>query len=547
MKKVLLLIFSLFTCSSALAHVTMSKTFFSIIPPCRFDAPEHSLIFSNPLHCMPPESRWIEPCKDRWWWSNTYGGTLQATVFGGQSRQSEDLARYFLPFNKTQIIVGEFGSQAVLNKTADAIANYFGVLSTNPLSGGTPIPPPPAPPNTSLDTTNLTFQSTISFKPHHAYAGVGFQYQHYLCRRDDGSGFWFNISFPLMWVKNKLHFCEVITNPGGSGTPEVPTGYVGSIRAALQGCTVFGNKQFRFGKLAPCGGKSKVGVADVQVTLGCMRVQHENCFLQYFFGATFPTGNKPDACLIFEPIVGNNRHFGIYGGTHSGFSFAHNEKGEIWLYSMFYGQFLFPNTQTRSFDLIGKPWSRYIWMYPNSNAVAFSDISPGINFLTFPVKVHPIFSGSATITTAYYRSCYTLQAGYRFLGKSNEQIKFAGGFNPSFGIAGLDFDDVSNTGAGKNGKGNTQTQAAINLFADALNDETVDGLPAFIPVRTDQIDLESGAHPCIITHTVFATMGFMHDICGTTIYNTLGGSYEFSGDNAVLNRWMVWASAGLSF
>lgn len=548
MKKLVIIIFVLFMCTISRTHVTTSKTFFSIIPPFRFDSPEHALVFSNPLHCSPPDSLWMQECKDRWWWSHLCGGTLQLTAFGGQSTRSQALARYFLPFNKTQIVAGEFGSEAVINKTVDVIANYFGVLSTNPLSGGIPVPPPPAPANTAFITTDLTFQSTISFRPEHSFAGVGLEYQHYLIRKDDGSGFWIQISAPVMWVKNNLHFCEIVSNPGGGGTPHVPAGYVGTIAQALSGQPVFGNKRFNFGRIDICGsGKTHVAVADVQVTLGGMCVGHEGCFLKYFVGGIFPTGNKPKACFIFEPIVGNNRHFGIHGGLNSGFSFAHTAKAEIWVYSLFYGQYLFPNTQTRSFDLIGKPWSRYIWMYPNSSAVAFSDISPGINFLTFPVEVHPSFSGSGTATIAYYRQCFTLQTGYRFLGKSNEFIKFSGTFVPSFGIAGLDFDDVSNTGAGKNGQANTESQATINLFADALNDETPLGLPAFIPVTAEQIDLESGAHPCIVTHTAFVTAGFQGDFCGSSLYSALGGSYEFSGDNAILNRWTAWASFGVNF
>lgn len=526
------------------AHITTSRTFFSIYPPFQCGSPEHILLFFNPLYASFNNNK-IQ--KNVWSWSNCWGGTVQATVFGGRSTRPKELARYFLPFNKTEIIAGEFGSQAFINNTIDVIANYFGVLTANPLAGNTPLPPPPAPANTSFITDDLTFQSTIKLKPQHSFAGLGLQYRQYVTRRDDGSGCWIQISAPIMWVKNVLNFVETIINKGAQGTPQVPTGFVGSIQDALLGKPVFGDKVFKFGKIAVCGERTKVGVADIQLTFGCMHVQHEQCFLQWYAGITIPTGNKPKARFIFEPIVGNNRHVGVHFGTVNGFAIAQNNTSAIWLYTRLQGQYLFHNTQTRSFDLISKHWSRYIWVYANKDAVPFADLCPGINFLTREVEVRPGFTGMCSVRLAHFHGQSTVQLGYRLFGRANEKIEFCSSFCESFGIAGIDFDDVSNTGAGKNGKANTQSRANIRLFEDALNDEDAAGLPAFVPIKAEDIDPESAAHPCILTHTIHGTAGYQWEVRDCFVHAGIGMSYEFSGATAVLNRWMVWASCGVSF
>src|SRR5439155_18667656 len=57
-------------------------------------------------------------------------GAFQFAIFGGKSRNSKQLARYFLPFGKESIVVGEQSEQPSSTNTdfPDIAASHFGIF-----------------------------------------------------------------------------------------------------------------------------------------------------------------------------------------------------------------------------------------------------------------------------------------------------------------------------------------------------------------------------------------------------------------------------------
>jgi hypothetical protein len=528
------LIVAFFSAATACAHTVTSHTYFSVRQPLQAASSELvSLTYdrlNDDLSSNHPEL--VE-------------GFFQVIPFGGRSVCNKECANplglYFTPFGKTALIAGEVGSQAVQNNEADLIANYFGVQTVDPTKD-TPGP-------NQFNTTNGLFQSCISFNPHQSVVGCGLYYLQRLSSCQEHAVF-ISINMPIVHVRNFIGFQEVITNPGGyaptssSTGIEILPGYVGSMTAALQGDTVFGTQRFLFGKIPydSCRPMTMTRIADLDLRLGYNLMHSDTAHFDGTLGLIVPTGNKPTAEFIFEPVVGNNKHFGL--GLGSNFSFQLYECSTrditVSLQGATENRFLFSNIQPRSYDLLDKQWSRYMWLYPNAQAVPIAGIVPGINLLTSNLRVHPHFN--FTFNTALFLSTSTmsLELGYNRYARQAETVELCGCCPQNAGIVGIDTTDTLILHTKSN---STMSQAGFveSRFID------VDRTPNFVPITCATIDLESAAHPAMATNTVYAAFGYHNDECRWPILVGLGGSYEVSDTNAAFNRWLVWAKGGLTF
>lgn len=523
MKKRLLICLAL--AHSAHANDFTSHTFLVVRPPFQRIMPEKISLFYDRM-----EAR-----------EEGINGALQMVPFGGISTNEKELARYFLPFDKSEIIAGEFNSQAIIDNTCDVIANYFGVL-TRPVSevfGGA----------AGFNVSNLTYQSRISFNPRQTYWGIGLTYQQKIAYADDeDKGFFVNISAPIMAVRNTVGYCETVLNPGGGvAGVQVPRGFVGNVSQALLGHHVFGNKRFKYGKISEKP-LTRWGIANIEFSLGH---EHSQCnfFRQWYGGFIIPTGQKPNGEYIFEPIVGNNSHFGVLFGGELSYEMWSNEREDrtIWLVVSTLTQFLFSNHQRRSMDLVDKQWSRYMWLYEYAMDTASPyNITPGINLLTLPVKVTP--RGAFTGTTSIIFTCnegFIAEVGYNSYCRQSEQIELACPFNRDGAmIVGIDTNNTTVFAS--------ESSATINRYLNFQglsidtfpNDPT---MPQILRINENDLDFRSASQPYVISNIVYGTFGYRWDNRNFPILAGLGGSYEFAADNAGIHRWMLWGKWAISY
>lgn len=521
MKKKLALLYLLSATTQMVANDTLSHTFFSIQP--LFHAALATKI-----------SLFYERSFTR---ENGIGGALQVVPFYSKSLNEPGIAKFFLPFNKTSIVAGEFGSQAVDDNTVDIMANYFGVL-TQPVDQVY---------NGILDTAGLTFQSLIRFKPVQTVGGLGFSYKQKISDFCDPEKGWFvHISTPIMKVMNDLGYSESIINEGGG---EVPEGYVGTVGDALRGQTVFGDQQFNHAKISDCG-LAKWGLGDIEFGVGYETVYCDDFYLMWAGGAVIPTGNKPKGEYIFEPIVGNNGHFGLmlYGEYCYELWTNPCKSKSIWFHANGFSQYLFGNRQERSFDMLDKQWSRYMWVYRTQvNPVTPQYQSPGINVFTQPVDVWPRSSFNANSSFVYEDKHFVAEAGYSTYYRQEEEVKLACDWPDNVYIVGINDTDTSQFV--------TESNATMNRFLSiqGINfDQTheanpADRTPLIIQVTEDDLDLRSAAHPCTISHSLWGALGYQWNDIAFPFLLSGGGSYEFSNENLALHRWALWIKGILSF
>lgn len=462
-------------------------------------------------------------------------GSLEA--LGIYSRTTgHGIRDYFLPVSgKSTLVAGEIGSaaSAANPSTLDINANYFNVQTANV--------------SASANLANLTFQSNLTFDPRQTMAGIAFKWQQgFTVRNRD---LYFKVSVPVIQVTNDLRMTEEVVDEGGGA---VPTGAVANMTAA------FKQPLLQYGRID--GKQSKWGVADIELILGVDWTKQDHCQLSTFIGLVAPTGNRPKAEYLYEAIVGNNHHWGVILGGSSRHLWKEGDNYTLTFLCDGDWRYLFENTQTRMFDLVDKPWGRYVYLVDTTatgaivgtdslfaQPTAADSLVLGANVLTQEVKVKPY--GAFMINTALnYRhdnGC-ELEGGFNFYTRQAEKVRLKNDFaNPNnYGIPALADDiDASNWLQ-------TVSYATIDNSRayDTGDANQATGTTPLTTVLTESdLDFNSASHPAVLESSFYGIAGKNWDSWRFPCYAGVGGSYTYSVDNAGTDRWAVFGKLGVSF
>ncbi len=432
---------------------------------------------------------------------------FEATVFGGVSTNSTDLAKYFFFGGKTTLTVNDALPAGVI--AAELSQN---IISWN-FNVGTAGPG--------------TFQSTLSIKPQHTFAGATFSYKKYL--KND---YWIKIELPLLTVKNNLNFKENILNANGGaftgalGMANTP--WVGTMKEA------FKQPAMQYGKIN--GAQRKSGAGDLTFKLGydSPHFNKDGISLTTYVGLVLPTSNKAKAVYVFEPILGNGSHAALQLGSHGQVELSNYKNGVLWMSWSMQAEYLFQNAQKRSFDLKRNgPWSRYLSLSANETQRQIGNWASrdfGINLLTLDAKVTPGYQSTLTTALSYKGKRWNATLGYATHIRHKETIMLKrpwkegpmvtanataipDNINPFHGI-GTELDGVES---------NADDDAAASL------------------IKQIDIDLNSAAHPGNISHTLSLSCSGDCTSKKPSIFEA-GASYEFGKSNTVLHRFGAWAT-----
>lgn len=515
--KVSLLLLGACVSQNARANDVYGQTFFSVRPQWQQPMPEKITMFRlGGDEALARECGW--------------GGAFQVTGFGGQSTDSNKLGRFFAPTDSNILTVGN--TTAAANCTFNIDPVHFGIFR---ITGSTPV----------------AFTSTIAFRPKQTVYGAGFEWNQYLgwwndcCERK----WWFDISFPVEHVVNDMRLTETGATTAGiacggapgnmtesfCGTSTLVT-FAGGTATTCTDVTSAGS--MNFGKI--CGKRKKTGVADVEFKVGYDYVNCETHHLTGYVGAVFPTGNRPTGEWVFEAIVGNNKHFGVLTGGLWGFEVWRGCSNNALRFELeVNSRYLFQRTETRSFDLKNRPWSRYMLVYTSAANAAAGIADWGANFFTRDFHIKPHFQHSFNLGLIYDHCGFEGEIGYNFWARQGETARLR---TDAFVDNTAAIAAVSATGpiAGSVDLLNNIAveQACFVTYAEAAT--------AGCLIKASDIDYNSVAHPACMTHIVYGSLGYHFDWCWP-MFIGVGGSYEFSTFNTALNRWLAWGKFGFSF
>ena len=514
-------------------HTKASRTFFSIPVPFHPVSVERITMTHDQM---------FDYTKATW-------RNFSITLFGGESTQPDRLAQYFLPFNKTCLVAGGLGSEAVKNHNVDLISNYFDVLTGLPRSDAEALES-----DDIFDIINTwTFQSNLRFCPSHKYWGIGLLYHQHLSSELD-KGWWFEFAMPIMGIKNDMGMCETIVTPGGPNgdDPQASGSFFTdseNIHAAQNMTSALRSGILKYGRIDEREyRRTKWGVADIEARLGYTYFRGPRYHLSSYAGILAPTGTKVTSEYLFEKIIGYNGHTGFFFGTVGGIKvWAHDENSLAFEFDTGATLFL-DNVQIRSIDPYGKPWGRYIWVYPSKRDSA--QLSPGINYFTKAVRVDHGSIRALNLSWVYTMSNFQGELGYHFYSRDREKVRLARSWHNDYrGFAGI-WNNLNNFIKGGDPR-ITKSSATINNYTEVTNDvvefKASPVEDTFVPIDSCQLDFESAEHPSVVVSTVYLSLVYgWHDIVFPTTINLAGG-YEFGDGPAVMDKWKVWAKIGVAF
>ncbi len=320
------------------------------------------------------------------------------------------------------------------------------------------------------------FQSVLTFSPRVTNVLVDFNLYVGLDRWVNG--LYFRLYGPVVHNKSGLRVSETNIVPGNAAgsylqgffNPNAPVANTALFQQALSffgGCTApvipgLTLQPLMFAKLSdcilpgttpttnscnrdcddPCGSSShkKTGFAELRGEFGWNYIRDRYRFLINIQAAA-PTGTRPNAEFALEAQVGNGKHWELGIGLGGAWTMWENEDKDKSFNFIVEADIthLFNAKQTRTFDLIGKPNSRYMLaqkLGPNGaqggaaldgagNAgFQFANVyAPVANLTTQKVKVSIGAQGDVVAMFNYSVRGFSWDLGYNFWGMSTSEIK----------------------------------------------------------------------------------------------------------------------------
>ena len=305
-----------------------------------------------------------------------------------------------------------------------------------------------------------------------------------------------------------------------------------------------------FGRLK-VDGDTKTALADIALSIGYDFIKKERGTLGLYVHGVAPTGTRPEAKYIFEPIVGNGKHWELGGGLTGKVNLweKDDEEQSFVLAVDARGTHMFKTTQKRSFDLTGHgKGSRYLLLkhFSTASTNAYDGtMVRGIDKTTLDAKVGIDFQGEGAAMFTYKYKGFTFDLGYNIWGRTAEKFKSLEEDIPAqYGC--YEFEEAS-AGVLTTGAVNTKlsTDVTIAGYYTTANTDSLTPAAAYY-IATTGLDTAEAMAPSALTHKAFAHMGYRWDNDWMP-HVGVGGDVEFAQDNKAAHQWSVWGKLGFCF
>ncbi len=423
---------------------------------------------------------------------------LQIIPIYQQSAHDRDLAHYFLFNDQHNLLIK--GDAVVANNpySRDVRAEWLGLPSN--------------------------FAGTFSVHPRQKQFGLWIEAMMplgncfgYECL----DSFWVGVALPYQMIENKVTPTQ--TPPINPGTT-FPTD-------ALEALS---NPAYLFQKFD--GKKKKNGLAEVDFKLGTNLLNRDYFQIGMYSMLVIPLRGSANQEFVFNPFLGNNGHFGFGSGVTFKLPLLCDPECQLFsFFAYFENIYFFRNHQKRTFDLIDRPWSRYLLLNNKEGGLNI----PAMNILTRRVRARPYNMLDLYTGFDWELSNVQVEVGYGLWARGREQLKFADCFPADFGIAGVGF--LSTTSA------IPATASRSTIQEQAPNDVNFRGEQIFVPIRVEDLDIDSGAARGALAHRGHISVGYIYATESFAVLAGVGAFIEASQYSSALSNWGVWGKVGISY
>ncbi len=360
-------------------------------------------------------------------------GTVNGTIFYNRSFDSDVISQCLFGIKDCETITIS-GSHVANRGAQDWLADYF-YLPTD-------------------------FKSSISFKP--VLDSIGAELTFYIGLDEWTPGLYFAVYAPLVHSRWDLNMCEIVEM---KGTSSHAPGYF--TPATLQRNDLLNNfTQYAKGTIAgpitqTVGGTdftvtlqnlrnaristkrlNQTRLADIRAIVGYDFVRNERLRLGFQALVTGPAGNRPEGEFLFDPIIGNGHHWEL-GGSIKGHGIAwlsDDEEKQIIITGDISLTHLFAARQQRTFDLKGKPLSRYMLIERLGTPIIDNlkgngtvpsaqfknEFLPVANLSKLCVDVSATIQAEITALLTFVCDHFSWDIGYNFWGRTCENLNLRG-------------------------------------------------------------------------------------------------------------------------
>ena len=434
-------------------------------------------------------------------------GAFQLIGFYQNSRPRKKVAEYFLINNKDSLLVSG-DSNTNLLFTRDIRAEWVNLPSD--------------------------FQGTLSLCPAQRQIGFKLMYNQDLRKflsipflKDWSVG----IELPVSMVENNINFsqCDMrstMTEPGRE--PDI--------------FSAFNQCDWKYAKI-PTQKQDKLQPERLLLTLGRAMMDQDYFQLASRLSLEIPLAKSQDPAFLFSPVVGMNSHVGMGGAVYMQILLnRHPERFALTFYTHLEGTYYFRKRQLRTFDLYGKPWSRYM-LYTRRNSPPASTV-PGVNVLTLDTVVRPFGFADFSMGWRINTGAFEFEFGYDLWGFGGEKLKLVSDVESPFNLpcGGLNEFGIAGTGTiTQKGQLVSATAHGSTIACQAADD------PSFTPITKNDIDICSAAAGSILNHKIHGAFGIEHIGDHMNAFAGFGFYFEFPQKNSALATYGFWFKTGGSF
>lgn len=364
-------------------------------------------------------------------------------------------------------------------------------------------------------------------------------------------GLYFTIDAPLNWTRWNFQLEEDVAQTGAFiaqyalgnliDAPSPVNSLITAYNGQVLNTTVFPDlrQTLRYGRVD--GHQSKTRIADLELALGYNFWCTDCSQLGLSLRAIFPTGNRPDAVYLFEPVVGNGHHYELGFGINGFYELWRS--GETSFNIFFDGRLyhMFTTQQRRLFDITANGiGSRNLMLKRFSSSTTYAgEMIFGPNVLARECKVSNDIHADASVMFDAEWCGYGINVGYNFWARTKDKISHIQEIPVNtYAVAG-------NSGGTGSDNANRTGSTGTTIKGNGTDLDPIDGN---IFITTAGLNIDSAAFPTALSHSFFFHFGYTWWECEYSPFLGIGGKVEFSGrHNNALDQWTIWSKFGFDF
>jgi hypothetical protein len=411
-----------------------------------------------------------------------------------------------------------------------------------------------------LGITDDQFQSLISLLPSSTVSYVGLFGYYTILRNDEGAPrFSLQLAFPLIDLTHKIEGYESIKKIG-------PDYEKSPIKSALAGLSADSIKYQRWNFSEK--GLNRKGIGDLEFNLSFNLMPSNVCSAETYLGVIMPISNKFSGWYnqnispyIFDPVISNVGNWAIQWGTTINIFLYSNDERNIRFILGNNLLYFFPKDQYRSFDLLNRPWSRYLPVFVNYGTKNQTEQTLA-NFLTLNSRITPNFSTIVTTELVYNKDILDMSIGYSFYARQSESVTIKETF-PDLVLKAFpliieeeNYKDFIDNKKDINLQ-QISTVRTINLRLTGENISFYSSMPSSLEIdpykeqrfynsiiRMADVDKASATHPAVMAGTLYGKIALKWDVSKMI---GIGASYRLSHNNLAIEYANVWVWIEYSF